>query len=159
MNHKYRIYTTVDITPTGVINNTNNSHNQDHEHQRNQQRNYDTICQVISLRANIYYPEVTIFVQPNTALPSGSQRPGFKLNTVFLNPNLPEQFLIWRLDFLCDREQAFGENFSALLEDLHGVPVVPALDETVPQFPPYFISYGDLKNVHAVYENSISLNN
>jgi hypothetical protein len=146
MNHKYQIYTTVDITPTGVINNTNKSHSQEHEHRRNQQRNYDTICQVISLRANIYYPEVTIFVQTN-------KRPGFKSNTVFLNPNLPEQFLIWRLAFLCDREQAFGENFSALLEDLHGVPIIPALDETVPQFPPYFISYGDLKNVHAVYDD------
>jgi hypothetical protein len=41
----------------------------------------------------------------------------------------------------------FGENHEALYNDLHMVPVVPALTETVPQYPPYFISFGQLKNI------------
>lgn len=127
---EYIIYTTVDITPTGVINNNNKVDN--FEHRRNQQRNYDTLCQVISLRANIYNPDVTIEY-------------GRYVN--FFNPILPEFYKVWVLTFFTDIDGVFGENHSALLDDLHMVPIVPALDETVPQFPPYFISYGDLKNI------------
>lgn len=134
MNHRYIIYTTVDITPTGVINSSNKTE-LDYEHRRNQQRNYDTLCQVISLRANIHNPMVEVDKIS-------------KVTTVFPNLNLPNEYRCWTFTFYCDRQDVFGENNSALIEDLHMVPIVPALDETVPQFPPYFISYGDLRNIY-----------
>ena len=133
MNHKYIILTTVDITPTGVV--INNSKDYEVEFKRNQQRNYDTLCQVVSLRANIHDPEVE---QHNVS----------SADFLFPNPNLPDEFACWSFTFYCDREDVFGENNRALLDDLHMVPIVPALNETVSQFPPYFISYGDLRNVY-----------
>lgn len=134
MNHHYIIYTTVDITPTGVVNSNSRSET-DYEHRRNQQRNYDTLCQVISLRANIHKPSVKIDLIDSVP-------------AVFPNPGLPDSYLVWCLEFWCDRQDVFGEQNSALIEDLHMVPIVPALDETVPQFPPYFITHGDLRNIY-----------
>ena len=134
MNHRYIIYTTVDITPTGVIN-SNNRLEPDYEHRRNQQRNYDTLCQVISLRANIHKPNVSVDLIDS-------------IPAIFPNPVLPDSYNVWSFEFWCDRENVFGENHSALIDDLHMVPIVPALDETVPQFPPYFISKGELRNIY-----------
>jgi len=139
MNY-YNIYTTIDITPTGV-NGTSNSNDADYVTKRSQQRNYDTLCQVISLRTNFYDPVVRVF-QHDNRLSMQNNRP------VFENPNLPDFIDVWQLTFVCDREMVFGENHEALYNDLHMVPIVPALTETVPQFPPYFISYGQLKNVY-----------
>lgn len=133
MNHQYTIYTLVDITPTGVF--TNNNKNPELEHKRNQQRNFDTLCQVVSLRANIHNPTVQ-FYSINA------------VKSLFPNLNLPDEYLCWEFEFFTDRLEVFGPDHRALLNDLHMVPVVPALDETVPVFPPYFICYGDLKNVY-----------
>mgnify|MGYP001546729672 CR=1 FL=1 len=134
MNHRYRIYTTVDITPTGVINNSNKN-TQDYHLKRNQQRNYDTLCQVISLRANIHNPTVT-------------ERTIRKSTRTFPNPALPEEYKIWTMGFWCDHDMVFGESHQALCQDLNMVPIVPNLTETVPQFPPYFITIGDFRNVY-----------
>lgn len=133
MNHQYTIYTTVDITCTGVT--SNGKKNSSLELMRNQQRNFDTLCQVISLRANLYNP--VVYVNQIEAVTS-----------IFPNPSLPDDYLCWSLEFSCDHDGVFGENNQALLDDLHMVPIVPALTETVPQFPPYFISYGELRNIY-----------
>lgn len=133
MTEIFKIFTTVDITPTGVIN-TNDKNCKDYDLKRNQQRNYDTLSQVISLRSNIYNPQVTCQTMTNNP-------------AVFHNPNLPEMFECWIFEFQTDRAGVFGENNEALYNDLHMVPIVPALTETIPQFPPYFISYGELGNI------------
>ena len=132
MNHQYIIYTTIDITHTGITSNSKKSFAS--ALMRNQQRNFDTLCQVISLRANIYNP--VVHVQSMEAV-----------DEIFSNPNLPDEYFCWTLEFQCDRDGVFGENNQALLDDLHMTPIIPALTETVPQFPPYFISYGQLKNI------------
>lgn len=133
MNFSYIIYTTVDITPTGIYNVS--SIDTDLDLKQNQQRNFDTICQVISLRANMYNTRVEVHDIES-------------VKTIFPNPNLPDSYRCWTIEFLCDYDGIFGENNEALLNDLHMVPIIPALTETVPQFPPYFISYGDLKNIY-----------
>lgn len=139
MNYFYNIYTTIDITPTGV-NGTSNNNNTEYVMQRSQQRNYDTLCQVISLRANLHDTTVLTYQYSNMSDPSKK--------IMFPSTSLPEYFSVWQLRFSCDRQMVFGESHEALYNDLHMVPIVPALTETVPQFPPYFISYGQLKNVY-----------
>jgi hypothetical protein len=133
MSYRYTIYTTVDITPTRIANNSNKKPVTEQE--RNQQRNFDTLFQVVSLRSNIYNPTV-----------DQHQIDGVK--ELFPNPNLPSEYACWSFTFWCDLQDVFGHRHSALLSDLHMVPIVPALTETLPQFPPYFISYGDLKNIY-----------
>ena len=134
MSYTHEIYTTVDITPTGVIN-SKYKNAKDYELKRNQQRNFDTLIQVLSLRTNVEDPRVDQFM--------------IQLDDshLFPSPDLPETFKVWSLTFKCDRYQVFGEHNEALIDDLHMVPVIPALTETVPTFPPYFITHGNLRNI------------
>lgn len=134
MSYQYTLFTTVDITPTGVFSSTSKDIS-DYQLKRNQQRNYDTLCQVISLRANIENPTVVSALFES-------------MHALFPNPNLPKHYTVWTMMFYCDRQHVFGEQHVALLNDLHMVPIVPNCLETLPQFPPYFITTGDLRNVH-----------
>lgn len=136
MNYQHSIYTTVDITPTGVYNNDDKLDN-DFWLKRNQQSNFDSLCQTISLRSNIFNIEVESFSVD-------------KISSLFPDPNLPDVFKIWHLGFTVDRFEPFGENHSALLEDLHLVPIIPNLTETTPIFPSYFMTIGDLKNIYII---------
>ena len=40
-----------------------------------------------------------------------------------------------------------GKEGELFLDDVEGVPIVPALTETTPSFPPQFITRGPLKNI------------
>lgn len=139
MSYTHKLYTTVDITPTGIIN-SKYKNVKDYELKRNQQRNFDTLIQVLSLRTNVDDTYVDQFL--------------FKVDYshMFPSPNLPDMFKVWSLSFNCDRYQVFGEHNEALADDLHMVPIIPALTETVPQFPPYFITHGDLRNIYIEQE-------
>lgn len=136
MNHIYEIITTVDITPTGIIS-AKYKNIQDYELKRNQQRNFDTLIQVLSLRTNVQEPQIDENIIYNQSW-------------LFGNKNLPDVFKTWTLTFSCDRDQVFGEDNQALYDDLHMIPIIPALTETVPTFPPYFLTHGNLKNVYII---------
>ena len=138
MMHRYSVYTTVDITPTGVYNSDEKT-DKDFWQKRNQQSNFDSLCQTISLRANLSDTHVEQLVIDKII--SGS---------LFLDSNLPDYFNVWHLSFSVDRFEPFGENHSALLEDLHFVPIIPNLNETSPIFPSYFMTTGNLKNIYII---------
>jgi hypothetical protein len=135
MNYTYEIYTTVDITPTGIVSNKY-KHIKNYQLKRNQQRNYSTLIQVLSLRTNVDQPIVQEFLID----PADSH--------IFPCPDLPDQYKIWALRFKADRYQVFGEKNETAINDLHMVPIIPALTETTPIFPPYFITHGDLRNIY-----------
>lgn len=120
--HNYHIRTTVDITPTGITDNSRKD-DPDFHLKRNQQRNYDTLMQVLSLRANVLDPRVVTV--------SNSQ----------------QESKVWILSFCTDYEGVFGIDNSAFLDDVHMVPIVPGLTESTPIFPPFFISKGELANI------------
>jgi len=140
MNHIYQIYTTVDITPTGVVS-TKYKNVNNYELKRNQQRNYDTLIQVLSLRTNIEDPTVEEFILSSLE------------SKLFTHLDQQSLFKVWQLSFTCDRYQVFGEDNETLINDLHMVPIVPALTETTPVFPPYFLTHGDLANIKIFYFN------
>lgn len=115
------LYTTVDVTPSGVRNKTSSD---DWMMKRNQQRNFDTLVQVISLRSQPLNIEVVEVVTPD--------------DTVQLE--LPDDITkIWRFRFDTDREGVFGDEYMSLLDDLNGVPYVPGLTETINNEKCYFI--------------------
>lgn len=126
--HKYIVETTVDITPTGVTDNSRKD-DPDFHLKRNQQRNYDTLMQVLSLRANVMEPSV------NVAYPPGGGA----------TPIIDSK--VWVLSFYTDHEGVFGIGNSAFVDDVHMVPIVPGLTETTPIFPPFFISKGQMTNI------------
>lgn len=115
----YAIATKVDITPSGV---RHKSDDPDWLLKRNQQRNYDTLLQVIGLRCQPLNPEVRIVEGHDMS------------NT-------------WILIFQTDRGEVLGKDGELFLQDVHGVPIVPGLTETTPSFPPQFMSWGNFKNI------------
>ena len=119
-----RCWTTFDITITGVKNNFNinrlpfaDQAGQDvttpaqWHHSRNQQRNWDTINQLLSLRA-----------LPHSITPSERDNTG--------------DVRVWDFEFSVDQDDALAEGnniFGALERDCQGVPMITGLDETAGQ--------------------------
>jgi hypothetical protein len=129
MTQKIVISTTIDITPTGV---RNKSDDPDWLLKRNQQRNYDTLIQVISLRVQPLID--TCMVEP-LSWPGYSSGPeGVALDT-------------WHLCFTIDQSDALGRWGEVFLQDVDGVPIVPGLTQTIPSFPPQFMTKGPFKNI------------
>ena len=122
------IKTTVDITPTGVRRKTDDP---DWFTQRNQQRNYDTLIQVISLRTQPMDIEIRIL-------------------------DIEDNAKTWLVVFSVDRQDVLGKSGELFLSDIDGVPIVPGLTETEPSFPPQFISTGRFKNIDITVVDNIS---
>ena len=119
-----RCWTTFDITVTGVKNNFNinrlpfidqtgreiHTAEQWH-HSRNQQRNWDTVNQLLSLRT-----------LPHSITHSERDATG--------------DVCIWNFEFSVDQEDALADGsnvFGALENDCRGVPMITGLDETAGQ--------------------------
>ena len=117
---RVRCWTTFDITITGVRNNFNANRlpfldGQGRwidtadlwHHARNQQRNWDTVNQLLSLRTSPY--AVT-----DSRCISGDVR-------------------CWEFEFSTDHDDVFADGddvFGALVKDCRGVPMITGLDET-----------------------------
>ena len=118
---RVRCWTTFDITITGVKNNFNINRlpftdqagreimtPEQWHHSRNQQRNWDTVNQLLSLRS-----------LPHSISASQLQDKG--------------DVKIWEFEFLVDHEDALAEGdnvFGALEQDCQGVPMITGLGET-----------------------------
>lgn len=137
MTINYVIYTTVDITPTGVR--TKNNSN-DWNLQRNQQRNLDTLIQTISLRAQ----PLNLKVKKLENYDTESYNFGI---TIPLYSNL------WKIVFDIEHSDALGTNGELLLQDLDYVPIINGLTETEPSFPPVFQTRGNFKNISIISIN------
>lgn len=129
-------YTVFDITNTGVTSTRNNTPKLQTE--RNCQRNFDTVIQIISLRA-----------QPlEIATP---KKHGSNTNNWF-GDHYRSISHFWHFSFEVDRSGVFADAdqaFGALLDDAQHVPMLIGLSEDrtlVTQ--PYLVSRGDFANIH-----------
>ena len=125
------ILTTIDITPTGIRHKTDDP---EWLFKRNQQRNYDTLLQVIGLRCQALEPVVDSYV--------------------YAIEDLENSVMVWRLKFTVDRSGVLGDTGELFLQDIEGVPIVPGLNETTPSFPPTFMARGKFKNISIFLEDS-----
>lgn len=132
--YKHHILTFVDITNTGV---RHKSDDPDWWVMRNQQRNYDTLIQTISLRAQPHDLTVSIL-----DVNRESMGRSFK---IWLSESF-DYYKLWLMTFYTDGQDVFGPNGSLLLTDLHDVPIVCNLEETRTIFPPIFITSGEHAN-------------
>ena len=131
MNQKIEVATYFDCTETGVRSHRRNNDTspEDWNFKRNQQRNFETILQVISLRCqplNIQGPYVF------TEEKSGN--------------------LAWHFSFTTDRQDIFlkdNDPVGWLKIDCSGVPMLLGLGETKKDlfFSPYLVTSGDLINI------------
>lgn len=128
MSMAVEILTYFDITPTGVVHYRKSVEldTERYNFMRNQQRNYDTIIQCISLRCN----------------PSNIQTKHVVV----------EDHLMWCMYFEIDKEDIYWKDndpLGLLKEDCEGVPMIIGLEETYKDgfFHPHLITKGISANI------------
>lgn len=132
-----QIITLVDITATGVI---RSGIGQDLE--RNQQRNFETILQVLSLRTQPH-----IINRPRTV-----DLNEFTVKLYFGEfYNSPQR--AWQCEFTADFVDAYSTEdgpLYGLIADFKEVPVITGLTETAKFMLPIFYTTGAIKNIHFI---------
>ena len=125
---RFELSTLFDLTQTDIKSYRRNADldEETYNFKRNQQRNYETVLQCISLRCQ----------------PLNIQGP-FTLET--------ESNLIWQLSFETDRQNIFlndGDPYGILKQDFNGVPMIVGLNETHKELflTPYMITQGKSAN-------------
>jgi hypothetical protein len=128
---KFTGFTLVDITATGDV----RGHDQ---HRRDQQRNWETVLQVIGLRAQpVELQEPYSWVMPVEHWEFGDFFAG--------------EHRVWVWLFAIEHVNAFASDLgpTALLEEsFEQVPVIQGLDETARFMLPIFYPYGSIKNIY-----------
>ena len=125
-------YTLVDITPTGQI-----VYEQDKELERNQQRNWETIQQILSLRTQPNIIHTTSLVDELTNFQFGINYQG--------------QHRVWMFTFGVEYKDIYtlgSDVFGHLRSDFKMIPVITGLAETA-KFPqPIFYTSGPDNNIY-----------
>lgn len=131
--HFFQGYTLVDVTATGV------TRGDDDNSKRNQQRNWETVLQCMSLRTqplHIQEPVTATFEDISIAefgeFYTGAQQ-------------------IWTWSWAVEREEVYdlpNRPLAGLHQDFEQVPIVTGLDETARFMLPIFYPYGTIKNIY-----------
>jgi len=126
-------YSLVDITPTGVTRGADNSI------ERNQQRNWETVLQCISLKAQplAINPPSIVELDDVTFLNFGDLYTG--------------SHRVWTWTWAVEHEGVYDTQkgpLGALQKDFEQVPIVTYLTETAKFMLPIFYPYGRIKNVY-----------
>ena len=128
----FRGYSLVDITATGVTRCSDPD-----SLERNQQRNWETVLQCISLRTQpLNIKEPVSFLHE-----VGSEFGDFYQGT----------HKIWTWSWAVEREGIYamsGSSLGGLQRDFEQVPVVVGLEETARFMLPIFYPYGTIKNIY-----------
>jgi len=130
----FTLITLVDITCTGVTRNHGGN-----DHLRDQQRNWETVLQVLGIRA-----QPTVVDGPITDLVEE-----FVVKNLFGDMYSGEQ-RIWAVGFSIEHQDVYrrDEHQLALLEeDFNQIPIITGLDETARFILPIFYSHGAIKNI------------
>ena len=128
----YQGFTLIDITPTGVIN-----YSPQNEFKRNQQRNWETVQQILSLRT-----QPTILETDNVTA---------DLKDYAFGINYTGQHRIWTFKFGVDYADIYQEGpdkFGLIKSDFKITPIILGLDETAQPEVAIFISKGPWNNIY-----------
>jgi hypothetical protein len=131
--YQYRAYTLIDITETKVL-----TQSIEQQKQRNQQRNWETIYQLLSLRAQLLEFNCMPVVSADIA------EYAFGINYV-------GKHNIWMFDFAVERDDVYALNhdkFGVLKDDFKIAPIILGLDETATPPLPLFYASGADKNIY-----------
>ena len=131
--YSYRVSTLVDITNTNVT-----RFCAELEHQRNQQRNFESVIQILGLRTQIIRISRICTSEKN-------------INDCQFGDAYTGQHKIWVLDFDVEYQDIYkigNDPFRVLVDDFSQVPINVNLDETA-EFPiPLFYTDGKYKNIY-----------
>lgn len=136
----FKILTLVDITPTGVIRSNTNDHSL--QLKRNQQRNFETVLQVLSLRTQ---PHISKW-------PCSKHKATTQIIKQFFGEVYHDkEHSMWTFYFTADHPESYNTSageLEGLRHDFEQVPIITGLSETANFMLPIFYPYGSIKNIH-----------
>ena len=124
-------YTLVDVTKTGVVSSSSSL-------ERNQQRNWETLVQVLGMRAQLL-------------LLSGPEILELDVTNSKFGKDFTGKKLVWLFKFGVEHEGIFSNETSShgtLEHDFINVPIITGLKESVVITTPTFIVSGPQKNIY-----------
>jgi len=134
--YTYQGYTLVDITPTGQT-----SYSPEVELARNQQRNWETVLQILSLRTQPIVLETMTLFEDVTY---------FKNN---FGIGYTGKHRVWSWKFSVDYADVYQDNFDhfgLLKSDFKLTPIILGLTETAEPELPLFYTSGPSKNIYFI---------
>ena len=133
LTYHYTAYTLIDITKTDILVNSI-----DNQKQRNQQRNWETVYQLLSLRAQLLtFDYLGKVVDDVDKYSFGIDYTG--------------KHAIWKFEFSVEREDIYSldhDRYGTLKDDFKIAPVILGLDETAKPVLPLFYVNGPTKNIY-----------
>lgn len=137
MKQSWVCVTLIDITNTGI--------KYGNSKERDQQRNWETVLQVLGLKTQPMIKDLPVMLGNINVS---------KVNYLFGEFYEGQQSL-WAFNFYCEHNIYTLEQ---LQEDFEQVPVILGLDETARFMLPIFHSYGTLKNIHFYSSDELNIN-
>ena len=131
----FYLLTLVDITRTDVTRST-----EANEHERNQQRNWETVLQVLGIRA-----QPTVIAGPITDTISEDM-----VRRLFGEMYHGRDQRIWAAGFCIEHRDVYQNEhgqLGRLVDDFNKVPIIAGLNETARFILPIFYCEGALKNI------------
>ena len=122
--HTYKGYTLIDITNTGIT-----KFSIEAEQARNQQRNWETVVQILSMRTQLFRVEQTGVRSQDVAT--------YKFGDAYKGKHQ-----IWSFEFDVEFQNAVP------LTDFEQVPVITGLTDTANAITPLFYTTGVNKNIY-----------
>jgi hypothetical protein len=130
MTQSWICVTLVDITNTGIKHGDNKC--------RDQQRNWETVLQVLSLKTQPHLQDGPIKIEQVDLTITGMKK--------YFGDFYEGTHSVWGFRFYSDNDEVYS--LDSLYEDFEQVPIILGLDETARFMLPIFHSYGTLKNIH-----------
>lgn len=133
--YKYCGYTLIDITKTDVLDNR-----PDHSLQRNQQRNWETVYQILSLRAQLLDFKYLGYIEED-------------LSNFSFGINYQGLHRIWQFEFAVEHDGIYNidaDRYGTLKDDFKITPIILGLTETASPNIPLFYASGSDKNIYFI---------
>ena len=131
--YRYRGYTLIDITKTDALTN-------DNPKERNQQRNWETVQQILSLRAQLLECNYTGVTEKH-------------LKDYSFGIDYKGIHNIWTFEFAVERDDVYNfqhDRYGTLKNDFMVTPIILGLDETATPSKPLFFASGSEKNIYFI---------
>jgi hypothetical protein len=137
--YNHQIFTLLDITKTNVL-----QHSVEKTKERNQQRNFETVCQLLGLRTQLFNIS-NVWRMEDIAVAQ------FKFGSFYLG-DLGFKYNVWSFSFSIEFDEVYRLNddpYGTIKNDFVYVPAIVGLDEQMPAPPhPLFYAEGVYKNIY-----------
>jgi hypothetical protein len=137
--HYHQCISLIDITKTNVL-----QYSDSKAKERNQQRNFETVCQLVGLRTQLFDIGRVYKIQ-DTEIDS------FKFGSYYLG-EMGFKYNVWTFSFAIEFQDVYrldNDPYGTIKKDFVNVPAILNLDEQMPTIPhSLFYTSGTYKNIY-----------